>query len=89
MLKELHDGPWFLFNYFISVRKWEPKFIGSTIQLTYSDIWIRLPELPTEFYDIDILQRVGAKVGKLLKVDICTSATSRERYARICIEMPL
>ncbi|XP_019242311.1 PREDICTED: uncharacterized protein LOC109222405 [Nicotiana attenuata] len=85
----LHGGPWFVLNHFLSVRQWEAKFIASNTQLTYSAIWVRLPELPTVFYDMEILQRVGAKLGKLLKVDICTTTTSRGRYARICIEVPL
>uniref|UniRef100_A0A1U7WXE9 Uncharacterized protein LOC104228581 n=1 Tax=Nicotiana sylvestris TaxID=4096 RepID=A0A1U7WXE9_NICSY len=41
------------------------------------------------FYDLEILQKVGNKLGKLLKIDTCTSTTSRGRYARICIEVPL
>ncbi|XP_019234876.1 PREDICTED: uncharacterized protein At4g02000-like [Nicotiana attenuata] len=89
MLKALQGGPWFILNHFLSVRKWEPKFIASSTQLIYSAIWVRLPELPTEFYDVEILQRVGSKLGHLLKIDTCTSATTRGRYARICIEVPL
>lgn len=85
MTKALHEGSWFVFNHFLSVRKWEPKFIASVTQLMYSAIWIRLPELPTEFYDFKILQRAGIKVGTLLKIDTCTSSTTRGRYARICI----
>lgn len=89
MIKALHGGPWFILNHFLSVRKWEPKFIASSTQFTYSAIWVRLPELPTKFYDLEILQRVGSKFGHLLKVDTCTSTTTMGRYARICIELPL
>ncbi|XP_075078982.1 uncharacterized protein LOC142164657 [Nicotiana tabacum] len=89
MMTTLHGGPWFILNHFLSVRRWEPKFIASSTQLTYSALWMRLPVLPTEFYDLEILQRVGSKLGKLLKIDSCTSSTSWGRYARICIEVPL
>lgn len=89
MLHALHDGPWFIFNSFLSVKKWEPKFVPSQAHLSYSAIWVRLPELPTEFYEIDILQKVGNKIGTLLKIDACTSATTRERYARLCVQVPL
>lgn len=89
MLKALHGGPWFVLNHFLSVRQWEPKFIASATQLTYSAIWVCLPELPTEFYDEQILYKVGSKLGQLLKVDACTSSTTRGKYARICIEVPL
>nr|XP_009786131.1 PREDICTED: uncharacterized protein LOC104234294 [Nicotiana sylvestris] len=62
----LHGGPWFVLNHFLFVRQWEPKFIASNTQLTYSAIWVRLPELPTEFYDMEILQRVGAKLDLMI-----------------------
>ncbi|KAK6802686.1 hypothetical protein RDI58_000469 [Solanum bulbocastanum] len=56
---------------------------------TKSAIWIRLPELPTEFYDHSILARIGKKLGKLVKTDVCTSKALSGRYARICIEVPI
>lgn len=34
MLHALHDGPWFILGHFLSVRRWEPKFVASTAQLT-------------------------------------------------------
>lgn len=55
----------------------------------FSAIWIHLPKLPNKFYDHAILTRIGSKLGKLLKTDICTSATLQGRYARLCIEIPL
>lgn len=45
---------------------------------TYSALWVHLPELTTEFYDLEILQRVGNKLGQLQKVDTCTSTTPGE-----------
>lgn len=89
MLHALHDGPWFILNHFLSVRRWELKFLASEAQLTYSAIWLHLPQLPTEFYDIEILQKLGNNVGKLLKIDACTSTTTRGRYTRICVEVSL
>lgn len=52
--RALHDGPLFVFNHFLLVRRWEPNFIVSSAHLAYSAIWIKLQELPTEFYDMDI-----------------------------------
>ncbi|XP_019225732.1 PREDICTED: uncharacterized protein LOC109207297 [Nicotiana attenuata] len=89
MVKALYLGPWFVSGHFLSVRKWEPKFVTQEATLTSTAIWIRLPQLPTEFYDKIILEKVGRKLGKLLKIDQCTSSTLRGRYARICIQVPL
>ncbi|XP_019255157.1 PREDICTED: uncharacterized protein LOC109233748 [Nicotiana attenuata] len=89
MVKALHLGPSFISGNFLSVRKWKPKFIPQEATLTSTAIWIRLPQLPTEFYDKVILEKVGRKLGKLLKIGQCTSSTLRGRYARICIQVPL
>ncbi|XP_019253786.1 PREDICTED: uncharacterized protein LOC109232468 [Nicotiana attenuata] len=85
----LQKGPWFIFGAFLSVQRWEPNFVPSRAIQTLTAIWVRLPELPIEFYDDKILAKVGNKIGRLLKVDTCTSAALRGRYARICVELPL
>lgn len=47
-----------------------------------------MPQLPTEFYDGIILAKIGNAIDKLLKIDVCTSATIRGRYARLCVQLP-
>ncbi|XP_016540710.1 uncharacterized protein LOC107841254 [Capsicum annuum] len=89
MLKVLHGGPWFVTGYFLSVRQWEPNFAPHEVTQTLMAIWLRLSLLPTEFYDQTILDRIGSKLGTLLKIDTCVSSTLRGRYARTCILVPL
>ncbi|XP_016558072.1 uncharacterized protein At4g02000-like [Capsicum annuum] len=89
LLHAFHDGPWFVYNNFVSVQRWEPKFVASQAPVAYTVIWVRLPELRTEYYDAEILHRIGGKIGTLLKVDNCTSTNSRGRYARLYVQVPL
>lgn len=89
MATTLQKGPWFIFGTFLSVQRWVPNFVSSRAKQTLTAIWVRLPELPTEFYDAMILTKVGNTIGRLLKVDACTSVALRGRYARICVELPL
>ncbi|XP_019239317.1 PREDICTED: uncharacterized protein LOC109219337, partial [Nicotiana attenuata] len=89
MKKALHMGPWFIYCHFLSVQRWEPNFLASDARISKTAVWIRLPQLPTEFYDSIILTKIGNEIRKLLKVDACTSSTLRGRYARLCIELPL
>ncbi|KAF3625423.1 hypothetical protein FXO37_30864 [Capsicum annuum] len=63
--------------------RWEPKFVASQARLAHTAIWVHLHELPTEFYDVDILHKVGAKIGTLLKIDTCTSTTSRGSHKQV------
>ncbi|XP_016480566.1 uncharacterized protein LOC107801708 [Nicotiana tabacum] len=85
----LQKGPWFIYGFFLSIQRWQPNFVAMNAKQNYSAVWIRLPQLPTEFYDGQILQKIGGAIGKLLKVDACTSSPLRGRYARLCIELPM
>lgn len=85
----LQEGPWFIARSYLSVRIWELNFIPKESTFETTTIWICLPQLPTEYYDGSNLEKVGRKVGKLLKINACTSTTLRERYARIYIQVPM
>ncbi|KAK4717555.1 hypothetical protein R3W88_015893 [Solanum pinnatisectum] len=79
MQNALHEGPWFVIRSFLSVRCWEPIFVPNETMEYHTAIWTRLPQLPIEFYDRGILEKIGKKLG----------ATIRGRYARICIQVPI
>ncbi|KAK6791468.1 hypothetical protein RDI58_010549 [Solanum bulbocastanum] len=55
MNNALHNGPWFINGLFLSIKRWQPNFVASSAKETYSAIWLRLPELPTEYYALKIL----------------------------------
>lgn len=50
-------------------------------------VWARLPELPLEYFDRDILFQIGNKIGQTIKVDLTTEQVARGRYAQICVEI--
>ena len=50
-------------------------------------VWIRLQQLPIEYYQPEFLKHVGQKLGKLLKIDAITNAAIRGRYARVCVQI--
>lgn len=87
--KALQGGPWFIARTFISVRKWELNFIPRKAYIDSMAIWLCLPHLPTEFYDSRILQRMGRRIGTLLKIDTCTSASLWGRYAKIWVQIQM
>lgn len=56
MIVAMQKGPWFANGFFLSVKKWHPNLVASEADETVSTVWIRLPELPTEYYDHKILE---------------------------------
>ena len=51
--------------------------------------WVRLLELPIEFYDTTILRQIGSAIGLVLRTDSFTASGSRGSYARLCIQINL
>ncbi|XP_047264712.1 uncharacterized protein LOC124896885 [Capsicum annuum] len=86
--RALQQGPWFTAGTYLSVRIWEPNFVPTESKIQSTVIWIRLPQMPTEFYDLGILERIAKMLGTLVKIDACTSSTLRGRYVRICVQIP-
>ncbi|KAH0734298.1 hypothetical protein KY285_010005 [Solanum tuberosum] len=89
MNKAPHEVSWFVTGSFPSVRRWEPNFVLNESMEYHIAIWTRWPQLPTKFYDKEVLEKIGKKLGRLLKIDLSTSATLRGRYARICIQVSI
>ncbi|KAA8538418.1 hypothetical protein F0562_028037 [Nyssa sinensis] len=62
-------GPWVMMDHYLMVRHWEPNFRPSSAHVLKTAMWVRLPELPVEYYDERILMEIGRKLGKPLKID--------------------
>ncbi|XVF07797.1 hypothetical protein REPUB_Repub06bG0170600 [Reevesia pubescens] len=82
----IKEGPWFIAGQFLTLRKCEPNFRASEAFFTSVAIWVRLPELPVEYFDLEILKKIGQSIGVLLRVDGHTLAGERGKYVRICVQ---
>ncbi|MBA0811193.1 hypothetical protein Gohar_003117, partial [Gossypium harknessii] len=51
--------------------------------------WIQLLGLPLEYFNEEVLVKVGKLVGRPIKLDSNTVYTTRGKFARICIEIYL
>lgn len=85
----LTEGPWMIADHYLTVRCWSPEFRPSMDTISKIPVWVRLPELPIEYFDEDLLFRLGAFLGKPLKIDTNTALAARGRFARLCVEIGL
>ncbi|XP_065630884.1 uncharacterized protein LOC136068109 [Quercus suber] len=85
----LRGGPWFIGEHFLAIKPWEPYFIASEAKLTSVAVWVRLPELPIEFYDAAVLRKIGSVIGPVLRIDSFTASETRGGYARLCVQIDL
>lgn len=76
--------PWMIHGKNIYLRPWVPDFKPSEFIITDAKVWVRLPELPIEYYDKKVLFRVGAAIGTPVKIDPITEKQERGRFAPLC-----
>ncbi|KAI9124212.1 hypothetical protein K1719_005512 [Acacia pycnantha] len=84
------EGPWMIEDHYLTVPRWRPNF--NPWKADFQCIiaaWIRLPDIPFEFYNVESLQRIGNMVGKMIKIDRSTSVYDKGGFARICVEIDL
>lgn len=95
----MYEGPWMILGHYLIVQRWKPEFRPFEESIKRIAAWIRIPDLPIEYYDKHFLWKLGNKVGKTLKVDVHTIrenknggelyTTERGRFTRISLELNL
>lgn len=84
---KLKKGPWFIGEHFLSIRPWEPNFRPESANVTSVAVWIRVNELPIEYYNSEALLQIGKSIGNVLRVDTHTANEARGRFARLCVQI--
>ncbi|KAF2283693.1 hypothetical protein GH714_014038 [Hevea brasiliensis] len=70
------------------------KLLGHPLgyRLLYSQIdtlWKPQGRLPIQYYNPTILRAIGAKLGRVIKVDKCTLMVNCGKYAHVAIELDI
>ena len=81
----LVGGPYFFNSAGLYLRDWIPRFNPDKEDLTWALVWIRLYSLPNEYWEEDILKRIGNGVGEYIRTDEETKSRKYISYARICV----
>lgn len=88
-LHALLDGPWKIFDNYIVAQRWEPAFRPRTTRFSKMAVWVRLPELPMEYFRDDTIRAILENIGKPLKLDRTTTVAAKGRFARAAIEIDM
>ncbi|KAF7801271.1 reverse transcriptase [Senna tora] len=88
--KALLAGITFIDGHFLYVKSWIPCFNPSNaLQEVFSPVWIKMNNLPIEFFNPKVLVRIGNAVGSFLGMDEPTHSLTLARYAHICVLIDL
>lgn len=85
----LENGPWMIQGHYITVSKWRP-FLSTKSEVVEKTLtWVRVPDLPLEFFHEGMLMRLGNLLGRAVKADTTSLKVQRGKYARVCVEVDL
>ncbi|KAK4388255.1 hypothetical protein Sango_2432100 [Sesamum angolense] len=79
---------WFVDGFPMRVFKWTPTF-NPMEESPIVPVWVRLPELPIQFFDREALFSIARLLGMPLQMDVSTATLVRPSVARVCIEINL
>ncbi|KAI9118524.1 hypothetical protein K1719_010856 [Acacia pycnantha] len=66
------EGPWMIEDHYLIVQRWRPNFNPWKADLQRNiAAWIRFPDVPFEFYNVESLRRIG-------NMDQCPSASQKD-----------
>jgi hypothetical protein len=85
----LMDEPWFIYDHYLTVKEWSPNFHPASDTIEEVAVWVRVSGLPIEYYDSKVLNFIGNRIGKTVKVDKNTLTQERGKYARLCVQVDL
>ncbi|KAL6551288.1 hypothetical protein OROMI_021776 [Orobanche minor] len=68
--------------------KWSPTF-DFRHEPAVVPIWIKIHNLPAQWFDLRSLRTIGRLVGNFVKVDDCTLNRTKMTFARICVTINL
>ncbi|KAI0524652.1 hypothetical protein KFK09_004030 [Dendrobium nobile] len=83
----LMSRPWIIAGNIIGMDKWSPNSSPNSLHGMHSPIWIRLPQLPLIYWDVDNINRIANMFGDPLWMDLHTSSWGKSSYARICVRI--
>ncbi|CAL1353807.1 unnamed protein product [Linum trigynum] len=87
--KALTEGPWTIFDHYVVVHQWTPKFRISDPLPKRMIVWLQLPGLPIHLYHKEVLTSIGNLIGRTIKLDYHTLNQQRAKFARLAVEIDL
>ncbi|KAG4912585.1 hypothetical protein JHK86_053018 [Glycine max] len=80
--KDINGRPWMMFNYYLMVHPWTPKFVVTEATIDKTLVWIRFPSLWMVYYDETVLLTLASTIATPIKVDLNILNMHRGKFVR-------
>ncbi|XP_074267200.1 uncharacterized protein LOC141590511 [Silene latifolia] len=83
------QGPWMIDDHYLTIRKWVPNFVPSENSIKKLTTWVRIPNLPVEYFNPTFLKKIGSKIGEVIRIDENTTTVQMGQFTRLSVEVDL
>ncbi|XP_074313623.1 uncharacterized protein LOC141648807 [Silene latifolia] len=83
------QGPWMIDDHYLTIRIWVPNFVPSEDNITKLTTWVRIPNLPVEYFNATFLKKIGSKIGEVIRIDNNTATAQRGQFTRLSVEVDI
>ncbi|KAK3193375.1 hypothetical protein Dsin_024685 [Dipteronia sinensis] len=83
----LESGPWLFAGRMMILKKWHARLILTKENCSKIPVWVKLFNIPHEYWNEEGLCHIASMVGKPLYTDSLTESVKKISYARVCIEI--
>ena len=69
------------------LSRWKPRFLPYWDLFNLVPIWVRLLELPLEYWDEGVFIWIGDYIGHFIEVYLTTISKAKLYFSRICVNV--
>jgi hypothetical protein len=71
------------------LKRWRVRFDPSTEYFSYRHLWVLLPGLPLQLWNVKALEAIGNELGRFIKVDEIALQSQDKRMAKVLVEVDI
>ncbi|XP_074265329.1 uncharacterized protein LOC141587760 [Silene latifolia] len=83
------QGSWMIDDHYLTIRRWVPNFVPADDCIKKLTAWVRIPNLPVEYFNETFLRKVGSKIGEVVRIDKNTASAERGQFPRLSVEVDI
>ncbi|XP_059071429.1 uncharacterized protein LOC131866352 [Cryptomeria japonica] len=83
--KLMNNGPFMMMGIGFYIKDWTPNFDPRQATIEEIPVWIRLYNLPHEYWKEEVFKVIGDELGRFIKSDEAIDKLDSCIYARVCI----
>lgn len=80
---------WSLKPGLLRLQKWIPNFNPYKVNSSIAQVWVRVFELPIEYWRLDVFDAIAAALGTLIRVDDRTVSQEMCHYVHMLVEIDM